>query len=182
MRNTQRKTRHSCSSDDFRKERKEDDAESCGQQSEEPCPLKRTPISLYAAAQHGDHATEASKSDPQLRQRPKRLRIQRCSPSRCLTDWAFSGVAQTCTAARNAWGSAILPRSISHQRCHVRCNALLASALLGTANAGLSVVEDRPSCVERRRSFRFVEQLVRVSQARLVSNRREGIDDRSGGI
>ena len=42
---------------------------------------------------------------------------------------AFSGVAQPCTATRDAWDLAILPRAISAQRCHVRCNGLLDGAL-----------------------------------------------------
>jgi len=37
----------------------------------------------------------------------------------------FSGVAQPCTATVNARDFAILPRSISAPRCHVRCNGLL---------------------------------------------------------
>ena len=38
---------------------------------------------------------------------------------------AFSGVRQPGTAAVNASGYAILPRSISAQRKHVRCNGML---------------------------------------------------------
>lgn len=73
MSDTQLKTRRSCSLDDFRKERKEDDPEGRRQQSEEPCSLERTPIALQTATQHGDHTAEASNSDPQFRQGSKRL-------------------------------------------------------------------------------------------------------------
>jgi len=43
---------------------------------------------------------------------------------------AFRGVAQPCTAELDAWDFAILPWSISAQRCHVRCNGLLDGGLL----------------------------------------------------
>ena len=44
---------------------------------------------------------------------------------------AFSGVAQHCTTTLDAWDFAILPRSISAQRCHVRCNGLLGGGTYG---------------------------------------------------
>jgi len=42
---------------------------------------------------------------------------------------AFSGVAQPYTAALDTLDSAILPRAISAERCHVRCNGLLGGGL-----------------------------------------------------
>ena len=53
------------------------------------------------------------------------------SPFRRLTDLALSGVEQPCTSPLDAWDFAILPREISAQRCHVRCNGLLASPRRG---------------------------------------------------
>jgi hypothetical protein len=52
---------------------------------------------------------------------------------------AFSGVAQPCAAARDAWDSAILPRGISAQRCHVRCNAFHEKASLVSPRSGSSL-------------------------------------------
>ena len=43
---------------------------------------------------------------------------------------AFIGVRQPGAAALDAWGFAILPRPISAQRCHVRCNGMLDGDLL----------------------------------------------------
>ncbi len=54
---------------------------------------------------------------------------------------AFSGVRRPGTAAPNTWFCAILPRPISAQHEHVRCNALLYGVIgLGRLTSGSSVL------------------------------------------